>query len=94
MKENELKQDFFITDDGYINIRLKVITEDRTDREKIVGVLMGMALKGGDFELSKNVVVSQIYFKNQNPLTTLEYLKKEMIEKLENIFNEAILKEK
>lgn len=90
MNENELKQDFFISDDGYINIRLKVITEDKGDREKLIAELMGKVYKREGFELSKNAVVDQMYFHNQNPLTLLKDLKKQMIENIENVFNEAI----
>lgn len=90
MNENELKQDFFISDDGYINIRLKVITEDKEDREKIVADLMGKVYKGEGFKLSENTVVDQMYFHNQNPLTVLRDLKKSLVEKMEIIFDEAI----
>ena len=90
MNENVLKQDFFISDDGYINIRLKVTTEDKVDREKIATNLMHMISKKEGFELPKNTEVDQMYFHNQNPLTVLKYLKKQMIENIENIFNEAI----
>ena len=92
MNENELRQDFFISDDGYINIRLKVITEDKGDRERLIAELMGKAYKGEGFELSKNAVVDQMYFHNQNPLTVLKDLKKQMIEKMEMIFDEVIIK--
>ena len=38
MNEKELRQDFFITDDGYINIRLKVTTEDKIEREENINI--------------------------------------------------------
>lgn len=90
MNENELIQDFFISDDGYINIRLKVTTEDKIEREKIVGDLMNRLHNKEGFELPKNTEVDQMYFHNQNPVTVLKDLKKKMIENMENIFNEAI----
>jgi len=90
MNENELKQDFFISDDGYINIRLKVTTEDKGDRERLVGELMRKVYKSEGFELPKNAIVDQMYFHNQNPLTVLKDLKKEMVERMEFIFDEAI----
>lgn len=90
MNENELKQDFFISDDGYINIRLRVTTEDKEDREKIVAELMGKVYKCEGFKLSENTVVDQMYFHNQNPLTVLRDLKKSLVEKMEIIFDEAI----
>lgn len=90
MNENELRQDFFISDDGYINIRLKVTTENKTDREKIVADLMSRLHKKEGFELHKYTEVDQLYFHNQNPVTVLENMKKEMIEKMELIFDQAI----
>jgi hypothetical protein len=84
MNENELRQDFFISDDGYINIRLKVTTEDKIDREKIVADLMRRVYKKEGFELLKNTEVDQMYF--------LKDLKKQIIEKMEIIFDEAILR--
>jgi hypothetical protein len=92
MNENELRQDFFISDDGYINIRLKVTTEDKIDREKIVADLMRRVYKKEGFELLKNTEVDQMHFHNQNPLTVLKDLKKQIIEKMEIIFDEAILR--
>ena len=92
MNENELRQDFFISDDGYINIRLKVTTEDKGDREKIVADLMRRVYKKEGCELPKNTEVDQMYFHNQNPLTVLKDLKKQMVEKMEIIFDEAILR--
>ncbi len=90
MDENQLKQDFFISDDGYINIRLKVITEDKGDREKLIADLMGKVYKGEGFELSKYVIIDQMYYHNQNPITLLKDLKKQMIENIEKMFNQAI----
>lgn len=90
MNENELKQDFFISDDGYINIRLKVTTEDKGDRERLISELMGKVYKGEGFKLLENTVVDQMYFHNQNPLTVLKDLKKSLLEKMEIIFDEAI----
>jgi hypothetical protein len=90
MEKKIITQDFFISDDGYINIRLKVTTEDKFDREKIVADLMGRVYKKEGFELLKNTEVDQMYFHNQNPLTVLKDLKKQMIEKMEYIFDEAI----
>ena len=92
MNENELKQDFFISDDGYINIRLRVKTEDKIEREKIIADLMRRVYKKEGFELPKNTEVDQMYFHNQNPLTVLKDLKKQMVEKMEIIFDEAILR--
>jgi len=90
MKEEDLRQDFFIYDDGYINIRLKVTTEDKTEREKLVGELMGKVLKGEGFELPKCAIVDQMYFHNQNPLTVLDRLKKQVMSDIESVFNNAI----
>jgi hypothetical protein len=90
MEEKIIAQDFFISDDGYINIRLKVTTEDKIEREKIVADLMRRVYKKEVFELSKNTEVDQMYFHNQNPLTVLKDLKKQMLDKIEYIFDEAI----
>ena len=92
MNENELKQDFFISADGYINIRLKFTTEDKCEREKIITDLMRRVYKKEGFELPRNTEVDQMYFHNQDPLTVLKDLKKQMIEKMEIIFDEAILR--
>lgn len=92
MEEKIITQDFFISDDGYINIRLKVTTEDKTEREKIIADLMRKVYKKEGLELSKNTEVDQMYFHNQNPLTVLKDLKKQMIEKINIIFDEAILR--
>jgi hypothetical protein len=90
MKEGDFKQDFFISDDGYINIRLKVTTDNKIEREKLIGDLMNRLYKSEGFELSKNATIDQIYFHNQNPLTVLKDLKKQMVEKMESIFDEVI----
>jgi hypothetical protein len=90
MDKGESRQEFFISDDGYINIRLKVITDDKDERERIVGELMGKVCKGGNFELSNGVVIDQLYFHNQNPLTVLKDLKKQMIENIDNMFDGLI----
>jgi hypothetical protein len=90
MKEEDFKQDFFISDDVHINIRLKVTTDDKTEREKLITELMGKLYKSEGFELPKNATIDQIYFHNQNPLTVLNDLKKQIVEKLEFIFDEAI----
>lgn len=86
----DFRQDFFISDDGYINIRLKVTTEDKAEREKLVHELMGKVYKDEGFELPKNAVVDQMYFHNQNPLTVLKDLKEQVIGDIESIFNAAI----
>lgn len=90
MNKDELKQDFFISEDGYINIRLKVTTEDESEREKLIGELMGRLSKSNGFDLSKSAIVDQLYFYNQNPLTALKYLKKQMIEEMESMFDRVI----
>ena len=90
MTEGDFKQDYFISDDGYINIRLKVTTEDKVEREKLVAELMGKTYKNEGFELPKSAVVDQMYFHNQNPLTVLKDVKKQVIEDIESIFNNAI----
>lgn len=92
MNNGESRQEFFISDDGYINIRLKVITDDKIEREKIVGDLMGMLKNDEGFKLSEHVNVDQIYFHNQNPLTVLERLKKDIISDIERVFDESISK--
>jgi hypothetical protein len=90
MTENELRQDFFISDNGYINIRLKVTTEDKIEREKIVVDLMNRLYNKEGFELHKNTVVDQLYFQNQNPLSVLNNLKDEMLEKINSTFDDCI----
>ena len=90
MQENELKQNFFISDDGYINIRLKLTTDDKVKREKVVAELMGKVYKSKGFELPKNVEVDQMYFHNQNPLTVLKDVKKQILSDIESVFNNAI----
>lgn len=90
MSEKNFTQDHFISDDGYINIRLKVTTEDKVEREKLVSELMGKLYKKEGFELPKSAIVDQIYFHNQNPLTVLKDVKKQVMGDVEKIFNEAI----
>jgi len=90
MEENNFTQDYFINEDGYINLRLKVTTEDKEEREKIVALLMGKVLKDKGFVLSDNVEVDQIYFKNQNPKTVLNSLRKQLLSNIENVFDETI----
>jgi len=90
MQENELKQKFFISDDGYINIRLKLTTDDKIEREKVVAELMGKVFTTEGFELPKNVEVDQMYFHNQNPLTVLKDVKKQILSDIESVFNNAI----
>ena len=89
MNEEDLRQDFFISNDGYINLRLKVTTEDKVDRERIVAELMGKMTKEG-FELPDNTVIDQLYFSNQNPLTVLKDIKKIILNDIESIFDESI----
>ena len=90
MKDGNLKQDFFISDDGYINLRLKVTTGDKAEREKIVAELMGKVYKAEGFELPKCATIDQLYFHNQNPLTVLKDVKAKVMEDVESIFNNAI----
>ena len=86
--ENELRQDFFITDDGYINIRLKVSTEDKEEREKLVYGLMKNTYREESLELSKFVQVDQLYFHNSNPISVLKELKAKMMQQIEDVFND------
>lgn len=90
MEEGDLKQDYFISDTGHINLRLKVITDDIVEREKLISDLMGMFDNGEVFELSKCAIVDQLYFHNQNPLTILESTKKQIIEDIESMFDDVI----
>lgn len=89
--ENDLRQDFFITDDGYINIRLKVITEDKEEREKLVYSLMKNTYREESFELLNFVQVDQLYFHNSNPTTVLKDLKVKMLEQIEETFNSILV---
>ena len=75
MKEGDLKQDFFISDDGYINLRLKVTTDDKAEREKLVAELMGKVYKAEGFELQKCATIDQLYFHKQNPLKVYKDVK-------------------
>lgn len=90
MNEDDLRQDFFISDDGYINLRLKVTTEDKVEREKLVAELMGKFYKAEGFELPKSAIIDQLYFHNQNPLTVLKDMKKQVMDDIERIFNNVI----
>lgn len=89
MEEN-FKQDFFISNDGYINLRLKVETNNKQEREKIVADLMGRLINSQGFELSKLVSVDQIYFQNQSPVSVLKDVKKTLITDIESYFNNII----
>lgn len=89
-KENKLTQDYFISDDGYINIKLKITTDDKVEREKIVAELMGRLKNRDGFELPKNTSIENLYFSNQNPLTVLESVKKQIICDIEKIFDNSI----
>ena len=90
MNEDYLRQDFFISDDGYINLRLKVITVDKVEREKLVAELMGKTYKAEGFELPKSAVIDQLYFHNQTPLTVLKDIKKQILTDIEKVFNNSI----
>ena len=90
MEDNQLRQDYFISDDGYINLRLKVLTEDKEEREKIVAELMVAVYKGKGIKISELTSVDQLYFHNQNPLTVLKTMKEEMLSNIENLFDSAI----
>jgi|TARA_R110000824_G_scaffold105368_4_gene249311 hypothetical protein len=90
MNKDDFRQDFFISDDGHINLRLKVITEDKVEREKLVGELMSKTLKGEGFELPKGAIVDQLYFHNQSPLTVLKDIKEKILTDIEQVFNESI----
>lgn len=91
MDENEIKYPFFISDDGYINLRLKVLTKDEEEKEKLVAELLGMGHHGKKFELSVDkVIINQIYFYNQNPLTKLRYIKEEVLKNITEMFDSAI----
>lgn len=92
MDNNDLKQDFFISDEGYVNIRLKIITDCKIEREKIIKDLMGKVYNSKGLELSENTIVDQLYFHNQNPTTVLNQLKKQLIDDLETIFDKALQK--
>ena len=94
MKEGDYRQDFFISDTGHINLRLKVTTDDKEEREKIVGELMGMIFKEKHFVMPESVKVDQMYFHNQNPLTTLMTAKEQVLNDIERIFDEAISRDK
>ena len=90
MEDENFTQDHFINEDGYINIKLKVTTENKIEREKIISKLMYRVKHEKGFDLPKNTLVSDIYFKNQDPLTILERLKEELTESLQREFNNAI----
>lgn len=90
MEEGQLKQDFFITKDGFINIKLKVNTEDKVEREKIVADLMSRLHNGDGFELSKNVGVEQIYFSNFDHNSNIKSIKEQILTDIESYFNDII----
>jgi len=90
MNEEDLRQDFFISDDGYINLRLKVTTDDKVKREKLVAELMGKTYKAEGFELPENATIDQLYFHNQNPLTVLKGIKEKILADIESVFDESI----
>jgi hypothetical protein len=93
MNEEDL-QDFFISDDGYINLRLKVTTDDKVKREKIVAELMNKTYKAEGFELPENATIDQLYFHNQNPITVLKDIKEKILSDIESIFDESINKQR
>ena len=90
MKEEDFKQDYFINEDGYITIKLKVTTNDKIEREKIIGKLMYSLKNDKGFDLPENTIITNIFFKNQDPLTILKRLKEELTESLQREFNNAI----
>ena len=85
-----ITNDFFISDDGYINIRLKVNTEDTLLREEIISKLGRCIHKNEPLNQLNNVTVDQMYFHNQNPLTVLKDLKTRITKEVENMFEEII----
>ena len=93
LDDNQLRQDFFINDDGHVNIRLKFTVEDKEERERIISLLMGnvhdTSTEGGII-IPEGVVVDKMYFHNQDPLTALKSIKEEMHNVLNNVFDSAI----
>ncbi len=88
MKEGDFKQDHFISDDGYINVRIKVVTQDVEEREKLVGSLLCSVLNDRSIDLQPDIaVVDNIYFQNQNVLTILKSTKKQILEDIKNLFD-------
>ena len=91
MKEDdELIQNYFISNDGYINLRLKVTTDDEIEKEKIIATLYDKLKNAEGFELSKTVVVDQIYFKDQDPVTFLEKTKNKILEDIKFLFDSTM----
>ena len=90
MEDKNLTQDHFINEDGYITIKLKVTTNNKIEREKIIGKLMYSLKNEEGFDLPENTIITNIFFKNQDPLTILERLKEELTESLQREFNNAI----
>lgn len=92
MDNNEnLTQDFFISDDGYINLRLKVTTNDITEREKLVASLMGRLRSiYDDFDVFSAVEVDEIYLHNSSPKSVIEKIKEDALSKISESFDDII----
>lgn len=93
MEEENLRQGFFISDDGYINLRLKVTTEDKKEREELVRQLMGEVYNSDGSVISKFAKfakVDKMYYHKQDPLTVLKDAKSQAISAIDSIFDEAI----
>lgn len=92
MGEGELKQDFFISDGEYINITLKLTTDNVEKREEIVGILMNSLSDEKEGINLSNVKVNEIYYSGQNPITVIKKLKKDILSDIETTFDDFIIK--
>lgn len=88
MDESDLRQTFFITDDGYINLTLKVVTEDKVEREKLVSQLLSKLFKKEPLDSMDGLLVHQIYRYDQDRKTILKELKSDFIEYLDDIIKD------
>ena len=90
MEGNKQTQNFFITDDGYINLRLKVTTDDPIERENLISMIMGNIYRKCDLDFKDNVHVDKIYFQSFEISSILNSIKEGIISDIESVFDKAI----
>jgi hypothetical protein len=67
-----------------------MVTNNEELREILIWKLLDSLNNGEKIDLDWMVEIDQIYFHNQNPLTTLKTLKKNLMDTIENSFDDLI----
>lgn len=90
-EDNQLRQEFFVTPEGELNIKLKFKTDDVKRREEIIFEIMGGLHRDNDVVLkNEEIEVTTMWLKNHDPKSWLAETKKQVMEQVSNTFDEAI----